>query len=154
MTQEHIRVVVADDHPSVRENLRYLIDAETDLECIGVVKDGRRCIEMCRQLQPDVLVVDGRTRDVHARHRDVRSRTSLRGAGRMRAEGCPLRVSRAIDPTSRSQPIRGCLNSPPSSPPQRRPPLPGGRCAWISSMRINLSRREMRLVCRYRDIDI
>ena len=59
MTQEHIRVVVADDHPSVRENLRYLIDAETDLECIGVVKDGRRCIEMCRQLQPDVLVVDG-----------------------------------------------------------------------------------------------
>jgi len=51
-------VLVADDHPSVRENLRYLINAEADLECVGVVKDGARCIELCRELVPDVLVLD------------------------------------------------------------------------------------------------
>src|SRR3989442_5196401 len=53
-----LRVLVADDHPSVRQNLRYLINAESDLECVGVVKDGARCVELCRELVRDVLVLD------------------------------------------------------------------------------------------------
>ena len=52
------RVLVAENHPSIRENLRYLINAERDLECVGVAKNGRQCIDMCRELQPEVLVVD------------------------------------------------------------------------------------------------
>lgn len=56
--RRRLRVLVADDHASVRENLRYLINAEADLECVGVVKDGARCIELCRELVPDVLVLD------------------------------------------------------------------------------------------------
>jgi DNA-binding NarL/FixJ family response regulator len=55
---ERLRVLVADDHPSVRENLRYLINAEEDMECIGVAKDGSRCVELCHELMPDVLVLD------------------------------------------------------------------------------------------------
>jgi len=51
-------VLVADDHPSVRENLRYLVDAEDDLECIGAAKDGLQCLSYCMELRPDVLVVD------------------------------------------------------------------------------------------------
>lgn len=54
-----IRVVVAADHPSVRENLRYLVNAETDLECVGVAKHAGQCLEACGQLAPDVLVMDG-----------------------------------------------------------------------------------------------
>jgi DNA-binding NarL/FixJ family response regulator len=53
-----LRVLVADDHPSVRENLRYLVDAEDDLQCIGVAKDGHQCLAMCLEMRPDVLVVD------------------------------------------------------------------------------------------------
>lgn len=53
-----LRVLVADDHPSVRESLRYLIDAEADLKCVGVVRDGWRCVELCGEIQPDVLVLD------------------------------------------------------------------------------------------------
>jgi DNA-binding NarL/FixJ family response regulator len=52
------RVLVAENHPSIRENLRYLINAERDMECVGVAKNGRQCIEMCRELMPEVLVVD------------------------------------------------------------------------------------------------
>src|SRR5712691_11278964 len=52
------RVLVAESHPSVRENLRYLINAERDLECVGVAKNGRQCIELCRRLLPEILVVD------------------------------------------------------------------------------------------------
>jgi DNA-binding NarL/FixJ family response regulator len=52
------RVLVAENHPSVRENLRYLINSEPDMECVGVAKNGRQCIELCRRLLPEVLVVD------------------------------------------------------------------------------------------------
>lgn len=52
------RVVVAENQPSVRENLRYLINAEPDMECVAVAKNGRQCLDLCRSLAPDVLVVD------------------------------------------------------------------------------------------------
>lgn len=55
---EPIRVLVADDHPSIRENLRYLLDSEPDLQCAGVVKDALRCVETCLDILPDVLVLD------------------------------------------------------------------------------------------------
>ena len=53
-----LRVVVADDNPSVRENLRYLINAEPDLICVGVARDARQCLALCSELLPDVLVLD------------------------------------------------------------------------------------------------
>ena len=53
-----VRVLVADDHPSVRENLRYLIDAEPDLTCITTAKDGIYAIQLCHELLPDVVVLD------------------------------------------------------------------------------------------------
>jgi DNA-binding NarL/FixJ family response regulator len=52
------RVLVAENHPSVRENLRYLINAERDMECVGVARNARQCIELCRELLPEVLIVD------------------------------------------------------------------------------------------------
>ena len=52
------KVLVAENNPSVRENLRYLIDSEADLVCVGVARNARQCIELCGALQPDVLVVD------------------------------------------------------------------------------------------------
>jgi DNA-binding NarL/FixJ family response regulator len=54
-----IRVLIADDHASVRENLRYLVDAEGDMECVGVAKDGLRCVDLCHELAPQVVVLDG-----------------------------------------------------------------------------------------------
>ena len=52
-----IRVLVAENHPSVRENLRYLIDAEEDLECVGVAKEGSSAVRLCQDLLPDVVVL-------------------------------------------------------------------------------------------------
>ena len=57
-TQRPLRVIVADDHPSVRENLRYLLNAEDDLVVIAVAKDGIEAISMALDLGPDILVVD------------------------------------------------------------------------------------------------
>jgi EAL domain-containing protein (putative c-di-GMP-specific phosphodiesterase class I) len=53
-----IRIVVADDYPSIRESLRYLLNFEPDLEVIGAASDGREALQLTLDLRPEVLVVD------------------------------------------------------------------------------------------------
>ncbi|MGH2471765.1 MAG: response regulator [Candidatus Limnocylindria bacterium] len=57
---ERIRIVVADDHPSTRENLRYLLNAEPDLEVVGVARNGPEALRLIQELRPDVAVLDRR----------------------------------------------------------------------------------------------
>jgi DNA-binding NarL/FixJ family response regulator len=56
--QRRLRIVVADDHPSIRENLRYLLNAEADLHVVGAARDGASAVRMALELRADVLVVD------------------------------------------------------------------------------------------------
>lgn len=65
MRGEHIRVLAVDDHPSVRENLRYLVNAEPDMECVGVARDAIQCVKACRELLPDVVVLDDEMPGAH-----------------------------------------------------------------------------------------
>jgi DNA-binding NarL/FixJ family response regulator len=53
-----IRVVIVDDHEVVREGLSRLIDAEGDLKVAGVVGGGHEGVRLCRELKPDVVVLD------------------------------------------------------------------------------------------------
>jgi len=53
-----ITILIADDHPTYREGLRQLLSVETDFECIGVACDGAEAIEMAKQFQPDVALID------------------------------------------------------------------------------------------------
>lgn len=53
-----LRIVVADDHPSIRENLRYLLNAELGLVVVGVAKDGHDALRLVHATRPDVIVVD------------------------------------------------------------------------------------------------
>jgi CheY-like chemotaxis protein len=57
-TTDRIRIVVADDHPSTRENLRYLLNAERDLEVVGAARNGVEALELVQELHPDVAVLD------------------------------------------------------------------------------------------------
>ncbi len=59
MVDERLRIVVADDHPSIRENLRALLSAERDLIVVAVAKNGEEALRLTRQHDADVLVVDG-----------------------------------------------------------------------------------------------
>ena len=53
-----IQILLADDHAIVREGLRYLLNAQSDLQVIGEVADGRQAVEQAGRLHPDVVVMD------------------------------------------------------------------------------------------------
>jgi len=53
-----IRIVIADDHPIVRDGLRKLLTLEDDFEVVGEASDGREVLERLQELDPDVLLLD------------------------------------------------------------------------------------------------
>jgi len=52
------RILLADDHVTVREGLRLLLDAQPDMQVIGEASDGAAAVARVLQLKPDVLVLD------------------------------------------------------------------------------------------------
>lgn len=53
-----IRILLADDHQMVREGIRSLLEKEDDVEVVGEAEEGRKAVELVRELQPDVVVMD------------------------------------------------------------------------------------------------
>lgn len=55
---EVIRILIADDHPIVRDGLQGLITAEPGMEVVGEAADGAEAVLKARSLQPDVILLD------------------------------------------------------------------------------------------------
>ena len=53
-----IRVLVVDDHPMVRRGLATFLKVFSDLEMAGEAADGKAAIQLCVDLQPDVVLMD------------------------------------------------------------------------------------------------
>ncbi len=58
MTGNDIRVVIADDHPVVRDGLSALLASVPSITVIGVAANGREAVQSAVTLRPDVLVMD------------------------------------------------------------------------------------------------
>lgn len=52
------RILLAEDHNTVREGIKMLVNAQPDMEVIGEASDGRAAISEARRLSPDLLVMD------------------------------------------------------------------------------------------------
>jgi two-component system NarL family response regulator len=58
-----IRILVADDHPSVRDGLASILNAQPDLTVVAETGTGRATVEQFKLCAPDVLIVDLRMPD-------------------------------------------------------------------------------------------
>jgi DNA-binding NarL/FixJ family response regulator len=53
-----IRVVLADDHPIVRDGLKKLLVLEEDIAVVGEASDGNEVLQVIEQTRPDVVILD------------------------------------------------------------------------------------------------
>lgn len=58
MIDKVIRILVADDHPIVRQSIVALLNREPDMEVVGTAVNGRDAIETAQTTHPDVIVMD------------------------------------------------------------------------------------------------
>lgn len=55
---DKIKVLIVDDHQVVRQGLRTFLELQGDILVIGEAEDGGTAVEMARQLDPDVILMD------------------------------------------------------------------------------------------------
>jgi DNA-binding NarL/FixJ family response regulator len=53
-----IRIVLADDHDVVRAGIRGILAKQTNVEVVGEASNGREALQMARDLQPNIIVMD------------------------------------------------------------------------------------------------
>jgi len=53
-----MRVLIVDDEPPARDRLRRLLEELPDTECVGEAGTGEQALELARQAQPDVVLLD------------------------------------------------------------------------------------------------
>ena len=53
-----IRVMIVDDHMLVRDGFSLLVSTFDDLKVVAVAEDGAEAVRLCRQTQPDVILMD------------------------------------------------------------------------------------------------
>jgi DNA-binding NarL/FixJ family response regulator len=53
-----VKIILADDHRIMREGLRALLEKEAGIEVIAEADNGRTTVELSRELNPDVVVID------------------------------------------------------------------------------------------------
>jgi DNA-binding NarL/FixJ family response regulator len=58
MSEEPIRLIVADDHAVVREGIRTVLAAKPEFEVLGEAADGAEAMVLAERHQPDVVVLD------------------------------------------------------------------------------------------------
>lgn len=77
-----IRVILADDHPIVRNGIRRLLEIEGTVEIVGEAANGIEAMQLVEQLNPDVLVLD----------MEMPGMSGIEVTGRLRDAGSSVRI--------------------------------------------------------------
>lgn len=56
--QQKIRILIADDHPLVRDGIRARLELNDDLEIVAEAADGKEAVKMAREHKPDIVMLD------------------------------------------------------------------------------------------------
>ena len=52
------KILLADDHAIIRQGLCSLLEKQPDIEVVGAVQDGKKALELVRELKPDIVIMD------------------------------------------------------------------------------------------------
>ncbi len=97
MTQ--IRVLLADDHPVVRDGIRMLIESDPDIVVVGQADGGREAVALVKELQPDILLLDMEMPDM----------SGIEVTRQLRSEKTPVRIL-ALSAYDDAHYVRGLLS--------------------------------------------
>jgi two-component system NarL family response regulator len=61
---ESIKVMIADDHPVVREGLSAMLNKEPDIQVVGEAENGAEAIKKASEFQPEIVLMDLRMPEV------------------------------------------------------------------------------------------
>lgn len=56
--ENKLRILIAEDHETVREGVKLIVERQDDMEVVAEASDGRAAIELARTLQPDIVLMD------------------------------------------------------------------------------------------------
>jgi two-component system response regulator NreC len=58
MTEQPVKIFLADDHTIVRQGLAKLLEAEPHIKVVGEAQDGREAVNKVQKLNPDIVIMD------------------------------------------------------------------------------------------------
>lgn len=58
MAVDKVRILVVDDIAETRENIRKLLQFESDVDVVGAARSGKEGIQLAQELDPDVVLMD------------------------------------------------------------------------------------------------
>ena len=76
-TARQLRVLLADDHVTVRHGLRLLIDGQPDMKVVAEASDGAAAVQRALEVKPDVVVMDISMPDLNGSHATETLKTLL-----------------------------------------------------------------------------
>ncbi len=53
-----LRLLLADDHPIVRDGISAIVESQSDMEVVGEAEDGEEAVELAERFKPDVVLMD------------------------------------------------------------------------------------------------
>ena len=147
------RVLLADDHPVTRLGLRAILSAASGLTVVGEAQDGPSALAQCKELLPDVTVLDFWLPGMNA----------LQVLDSLRAENCPARVlvvsGQGTLESARLAKRAGAFgflskDSDPASLSRSVFEVAAGRAVWTPAQRRSFSEQEAKPALSARELQV